>query len=52
LANLYLRDRTDIMQKIAEQPTQGVFIQGLDGKQRNVARIEDGWHRLESGARD
>lgn len=46
LANLYLRDRTDILQKVAQKPSQGVFIEGLDGKLRNVARIEDGWHKL------
>jgi uncharacterized membrane protein len=46
LANLYLRDRTDILQKIAERPSQAVEIEGLDGSRRTVARIVDPWHVL------
>ncbi|MEM6267848.1 MAG: glycosyltransferase family 39 protein [Bacteroidota bacterium] len=46
LANLYLRDRTDILQSVATPPTQKVFIRNISGDDRIVATIQDEWHKL------
>ncbi|HHG84116.1 MAG TPA: hypothetical protein ENJ82_05140 [Bacteroidetes bacterium] len=46
LSNLYLRDRTDIIQKIAEHPSQLVFLEAANGQRQTISRIEDNWHKL------